>query len=93
MTIDGAWPTRRLATGIFKPPSTTILTESGETYLLRFVKNATMALKPVKKQVLVVYREADRVLPCRDALLAIGINPLMREAIRSLSLCGSEAWS
>jgi hypothetical protein len=44
----------------------------------------------VNKQVLVIYREADRVLPYRDALLAIGINPLMREAIRSLSLCGSE---
>jgi putative glutamine amidotransferase len=44
----------------------------------------------VNKQVLVIYREADRVLPYRDALLAAGLNPVMREANRPLSLYGSE---
>jgi putative glutamine amidotransferase len=44
----------------------------------------------LNKQVLVIYREADRVLPYRDALLAAGLKPVMREAKRPLSLCGSE---
>jgi len=38
----------------------------------------------VNKQVLVIYREADRVLPYRDALLAAGPNPVMREANRPI---------
>lgn len=44
----------------------------------------------MNKQVLVIYREADRVLPYRDALVAAGLNPVLREANRPLSLCGSE---
>jgi putative glutamine amidotransferase len=40
----------------------------------------------VNKRVLVIYREADRVLPYRDALLAAGLDPVMREANRPLSL-------
>jgi putative glutamine amidotransferase len=44
----------------------------------------------VNKQVLVIYREADRLLPYRDALLAAGLNPVMREANRPPSLYGSE---
>jgi putative glutamine amidotransferase len=44
----------------------------------------------VNKQVLVIYREADRVLPYRDALVAAGLNPVLREANRPLSLYGSE---
>jgi len=44
----------------------------------------------VNKQVLVIYREADRVLPYRDALLAAGLNPVMREANGPLSISGSD---
>jgi len=44
----------------------------------------------VNKQVLVIYREADRVLPYRDALLAAGLNPVMRAANGPLSLRDSE---
>jgi len=44
----------------------------------------------VNKHVLVIYTEADRVLPYRDALLAAGLNPVMREANGPLSLCGSD---
>jgi len=44
----------------------------------------------VNKQVLVIYREADKVLPYRDALLAAGLNPVMREATGQLSLGDSE---
>lgn len=40
----------------------------------------------MNKRVLVIYREADRVLPYRDALLAAGLDPVMREASRPLSL-------
>ena len=40
----------------------------------------------MNKRVLVIYREADRVLPYRDALLAAGLDPVMREANRPLSL-------
>lgn len=40
----------------------------------------------VNKRVLVIYREADRVTPYRDALLAAGLDPVMREANRPLSL-------
>jgi putative glutamine amidotransferase len=42
--------------------------------------------KVVNKRVLVIYREADKVLPYRDALLAAGLDPVMREANRPLSL-------
>jgi putative glutamine amidotransferase len=42
--------------------------------------------KVVNKRVLVIYREADRVLPYRDALLAAGLDPVMRAANRPLSL-------
>ncbi len=45
-------------------------------------------LPAVNKQVLVLYREADRVAPYRDALLAAGVNPVLREATRPLSLNG-----
>src|SRR6202162_3970706 len=63
------------------------------------VKNATISadaslqvrgVPALNKQVLVIYREADRVLPYRDALVAAGLNPVMREANRPLSLYGSE---
>jgi putative glutamine amidotransferase len=40
----------------------------------------------VNNRVLVIYREADRVAPYRDALLAAGLNPVMREANGPLSL-------
>jgi putative glutamine amidotransferase len=40
----------------------------------------------VNKRVLVIYREADRVPPYRDALLAAGLNPVLCEANRPLSL-------
>jgi putative glutamine amidotransferase len=40
----------------------------------------------VNKRVLVIYREANRVTPYRDALLAAGLNPVIREANRPLSL-------
>ncbi len=40
----------------------------------------------MNKRVLVIYREADKVLPYRDALLAAGLDPVMREANRPLSL-------
>src|SRR5580658_1974986 len=43
-------------------------------------------LQVVNKRVLVIYREANRLTPYRDALLAAGINPVMREANRALSL-------
>ena len=46
----------------------------------------TREAKVVNKRVLVIYREADRVLPYRDALLAAGLDPVMREANRPLSL-------
>jgi putative glutamine amidotransferase len=42
--------------------------------------------KVVNKRVLVIYRETDRVLPYRDALLAAGLDPVIREANRPLSL-------
>src|ERR1700722_8762613 len=48
-------------------------------------ENATMT-KVVNKRVLVIYREADRVLPYRDALLAAELDPVMRAANRPLSL-------
>jgi gamma-glutamyl-gamma-aminobutyrate hydrolase PuuD len=44
----------------------------------------------VNKQVLVIYREADKVAPYRDALLAAGLNPVMHEASRPLSVDGFE---
>ena len=47
-------------------------------------------LPVVKKQVLVIYREADRAVPYRDALLAAGVNPAMQEAQRPFSLNGFE---
>jgi len=40
----------------------------------------------VNKQVLVVYRKPDKVRPYQDALLAAGLNPVLREANRPLSL-------
>jgi putative glutamine amidotransferase len=43
----------------------------------------------VNKRVLVIYREADRVLPYRDALLLAGLDPVLREANRPLSLADS----
>ena len=43
------------------------------------------------KQVLVIYREADKVAPYRDALLAAGVNPVLQEANHPLSLNGFEA--
>lgn len=42
----------------------------------------------LNKPVLVIYREADRIGPYRDALLAAGVNPVMREANGPLSLAG-----
>jgi gamma-glutamyl-gamma-aminobutyrate hydrolase PuuD len=47
------------------------------------------AAQAVNKRVLVIYREADRVLPYRDALLAAGLNPVLREANGTLSLSDS----
>jgi len=44
----------------------------------------------LNKQVLVIYREADKVAPYRDALLAAGVNPVLQEANSSLSLNGFE---
>jgi putative glutamine amidotransferase len=44
----------------------------------------------LNKQVLVIYREADKVAPYRDALLAAGVNPVLHEANRPLSLDGFE---
>ena len=40
----------------------------------------------MNKRVLVIYREADRIAPYRDALLAAGLNPVMREARGPVSL-------
>lgn len=42
----------------------------------------------MKKQVLVIYREADRAVPYRDALVAAGIDPSMQAAHHPLSLKG-----
>lgn len=42
----------------------------------------------LNKEVLVIYREADRIGPYRDALLAAGLNPIMREAFGFLSVAG-----
>lgn len=42
----------------------------------------------MNKQVLVIYREADRAVPYRDALLAAGVNPVLHEALPPLSLDG-----
>ena len=42
----------------------------------------------MNKQVLVIYREADRVVPYRDALLAAGIAPVLQAANGSSSLDG-----
>ena len=42
----------------------------------------------MNKQVLVIYREADRVVPYRDALLAAGIDPVLQGANSSSSLDG-----
>ena len=47
-------------------------------------------LPALNKQVLVIYREADKVAPYRDALLAAGVNPVLQEANSSLSLNGFE---
>src|ERR1700733_6827781 len=47
-------------------------------------------LPALKKQVLVIYREADKVAPYRDALLAAGLDPVLREANRPLLLNGFE---
>ncbi len=47
----------------------------------------------VNKRVLVIYREADRVLPYRDALLAGGLDPVLCEAKRPLSLGDSRGRS
>jgi putative glutamine amidotransferase len=50
---------------------------------------AALEMRPaqvVNKKVLVIYREADRVAPYRDALLAAGLNPVLREANHPLSL-------
>jgi putative glutamine amidotransferase len=44
----------------------------------------------LNKQVLVIYRDADKVAPYRDALLAAGVNPVLHEANRPLSLDGFE---
>jgi putative glutamine amidotransferase len=48
-----------------------------------------LRLKQRIKQVLVIYREADRVLPYRDALMAAGLDPVMREANGPLYLRGT----
>lgn len=40
----------------------------------------------MNKQVLVVYRKPDKVRPYEDALLAAGLDPVLREANRPLSL-------
>lgn len=42
----------------------------------------------MNKQVLVIYREADKVAPYRDALLAAGVSSVLQEASRPLSLDG-----
>ncbi len=42
----------------------------------------------LSRRVLVIYREADRIGPYRDALLAAGIDPVIREALGPLSLSG-----
>jgi putative glutamine amidotransferase len=44
----------------------------------------------LNKLVLVIYREADKVAPYRDALLAAAVNPVLQEASRPLSLDGFE---
>jgi putative glutamine amidotransferase len=40
----------------------------------------------LNKQALVIYRNADKVAPYRDALLAAGVNPVLQEANHRLSL-------
>jgi putative glutamine amidotransferase len=45
-------------------------------------------LPAVNKQVLVIYRESDKVAPYRDALLAAGVNPVLRDTSAPLSLDG-----
>jgi putative glutamine amidotransferase len=42
----------------------------------------------LNKQALVIYRNADKVAPYRDALLAAGVNPVLQDANRPLSLIG-----
>src|ERR1700719_2619264 len=42
----------------------------------------------VDKQVLVIYREVNKVAPYRDALLAAGLNPVLHEATGPLALEG-----
>ncbi|HXA65464.1 MAG TPA: gamma-glutamyl-gamma-aminobutyrate hydrolase family protein [Bryobacteraceae bacterium] len=49
-----------------------------------------MTLSSVSKKVLVIYREADKVVPYRDALVAAGIDPVLQGANVSLSLDGFE---
>lgn len=44
----------------------------------------------MNKRALVIYRNADKVAPYRDALLAAGVNPVLQEANRPLSLNGFE---
>jgi putative glutamine amidotransferase len=42
----------------------------------------------LNKQALVIYRNTDKVAPYRDALLAAGVNPVLQDANRPLSLNG-----
>ena len=47
-------------------------------------------LPALNKQVLVIYRKADKVAPYRDALVAAGLNPVLQEPNGALSLNGFE---
>src|ERR1700680_1692055 len=74
--------------GRSKPPCyRIILTQSGKCDNDAYV-SPRARVPVVDKQVLVIYREVNKVAPYLDALLAAGLNPVLHEANGPLSLEG-----
>lgn len=90
MDARGCLADEAISDGRSKPPYyRIILTESVKCDNDAYASLDARA-SAVNKQVLVIYRKADKVVPYRDALLAAGLNPVMHEANRPLSLDGFE---